>query len=293
MATASSNRAVTRIRPPTKWAVIDFAELWEYRGLLWTLALRDIQVRYKQSLLGVAWAIIPPLFTMLVFNVLFSILMGSEGRPTIEGIPYAVSTYCALVPWRLFAESVERSGKSLVTNRALITKVYFPRIITPLAPIISALLDFLIALAFLFLLIFGYHLFADYVFVPNWQLLAIPLLTLFALLAALSLSLWCAALNAIYRDVQYTLPFALQILMFVTPVIYPAQTVLQHLPDWAAILYGLNPMAGVTEGFRWILLGSEAPSALLMGASVGMTLVLLVGAVLYFSRMESRFVDVV
>ncbi|MDH3691156.1 MAG: ABC transporter permease, partial [Gammaproteobacteria bacterium] len=212
---------------------------------------------------------------------------------TIEGIPYAVSTYCALVPWRLFAESVERSGKSLVTNRALITKVYFPRIITPLAPIISALLDFLIALAFLFLLIFGYHLFADYVFVPNWQLLAIPLLTLFALLAALSLSLWCAALNAIYRDVQYTLPFALQILMFVTPVIYPAQTVLQHLPDWAAILYGLNPMAGVTEGFRWILLGSEAPSALLMGASVGMTLVLLVGAVLYFSRMESRFVDVV
>ena len=284
---------VTRIRPATRWGVIDAAEVWRYRELLWTLALRDIKVRYKQTVFGMAWAILPPLMTMVVFNVLFGLLMGAQGRPTVPGVPYAISTFCALVPWQLFATSLDQSGKSLVLNRALITKVYFPRIIAPMAPIVSALFDFAIALGFLFVLILGYHIFTDYSFTPGWRLLAIPLLACYAVLAALSLSLWFSALNAIYRDVQYALPFVIQVLLFVTPVIYPATSVLSHFPDWAAVLYGLNPMAGVTEGFRWVLLGAEAPDPLLIGASVMMTMSLLAGGVFYFGRMESEFVDLV
>ena len=284
---------ITRIRPPSGWPAVDFRELWNYRELFWTLAERDIKVRYKQTLFGVAWAIIPPLMTMAVFNVLFGLLMGTDNRPTIEGIPYALSTYCALVPWQLFARSLDQSGKSLVSNRALITKVYFPRIIAPLAPVVSALFDFVIALGFLFLLILGYHLFTDYTFTLDGRLLAIPLLSLYAILAALSLSLWFSALNAIYRDVQYALPFVIQILMFITPVIYSAESVLKHLPKWAAVLYGLNPMAGVVEGFRWTLLGAAMPDPLMLIVSLTATLALLAGGILYFGRMESEIVDVV
>jgi lipopolysaccharide transport system permease protein len=284
---------VTRIRPATRWSVIDPAEVWRYRELLWMLALRDIKVRYKQTAFGVAWAILPPLMTMVVFNVLFGLLMGSEGRPTLPGVPYAISTFCALVPWQLFANTLNESGRSLVLNRALITKVYFPRIIAPLTPVLSSLFSFLIALAFLFMLITGYHLLTDYTFSIRWRLVVLPLLTLFAVLAALSLSLWFSALNAIYRDVQYALPFLIQILLFVTPVIYPAESVLRHFPDWASLLYGLNPMAGVVEGFRWCLLGSVAPDPMLMSASLVITLGLLLSGVFYFGRMESEFVDVV
>ena len=284
---------VTRIRPATRWSVIDPAEVWRYRELLWMLALRDIKVRYKQTAFGVAWAILPPLMTMVVFNVLFGLLMGSEGRPTLPGVPYAISTFCALVPWQLFANTLSESGRSLVLNRALITKVYFPRIIAPLAPVISSLFTFLIALAFLFVLIAGYHFFTDYLFSSGWRLLVLPLLTLFAVLAALSLSLWFSALNAVYRDVQYALPFVIQILLFVTPVIYPAESVLRHFPTWASVLYGLNPMAGVVEGFRWCLLNAAAPDPMLIMTSVLMTLGLLAGGVLYFGRMEGEFVDVV
>jgi lipopolysaccharide transport system permease protein len=284
---------VTRIRPATRWAVLDAAELWRYRELLWTLAARDIKVRYKQTVFGVAWAILPPLMTMVVFNVLFGLLMGTRGRPTVDGVPYALSTLCALVPWQLFATSLDQSGKSLVLNRALITKVYFPRIIAPLAPIISALFDFAIALAFLVALIFGYHAFTDYTFVLGLRLLAVPLLAAYAVLAALSFSLWFSALNAIYRDVQYALPFVIQILMFVTPVIYPAESVLRNLPGWVGAAYGLNPMAGVTEGFRWALLGSAVPDPSLMVVSVMVTAALFAGGVVYFGRMESEFVDLV
>jgi lipopolysaccharide transport system permease protein len=284
---------VTRIRPATRWSVIDPAEVWRYRELLWMLALRDIKVRYKQTVFGVAWAILPPFMTMVVFNVLFGLLMGSEGRPTLPGVPYAISTFCALVPWQLFANTLSESGRSLVLNRALITKVYFPRIIAPLTPVLSSLFSFLIALVFLFLLIVGYHVFTEYQFVASARIALLPLLSLFAVLAALSLSLWFSALNAMYRDVQHALPFLIQILLFVTPVIYPASSVLRHFPGWASILYGLNPMAGVVEGFRWCLLGSAAPDPTLMGASLLMTTGLLISGVLYFGSMESEFVDVV
>lgn len=284
---------VTRIRPATRWSAINPNEIWRYRELLWILALRDIKVRYKQTAFGVAWAILPPFLTMVVFNVLFGLLMGSDGRPTVPGVPYAVSTFCALVPWQLFANTVSESGRSLVLNRALITKVYFPRMIAPLAPVISSLFSFLIAMVFLFLLMAGYHLFGGYTFSIQWRWFALPLLTLFAVLAALSISLWFSALNAIYRDVQYALPFVIQILLFVTPVIYPAESVLRDLPDWAAVLYGLNPMAGVVEGFRWCLLGTPAPDLGLISVSLLVTLGAFAGGVLYFGRMESEFVDVV
>ncbi|MDH3280559.1 MAG: ABC transporter permease, partial [Gammaproteobacteria bacterium] len=152
MPTSSDAASVTRIRPAKRFAAVDAKEVWRYRELLWNLALRDIKVRYKQTAFGIAWAIVPPFMTMVVFNVLFGLLMGSEGRPTIPGVPYAISTFCALVPWQLFATSLDQSGKSLVLNRALITKVYFPRIIAPLTPILRALFDFLIAFVFLLLL---------------------------------------------------------------------------------------------------------------------------------------------
>jgi len=290
---ASSSQSVVRIRPPEKWPTIDIGELWCYRELIWTLALRDIKVRYKQTALGIAWAILPPFMTMVVFNVLFGLLMGSGGRPTIQGVPYAISTFCALVPWQLFATTLDQSGKSLVLNRGLITKVYFPRIIAPIAPIVSALFDFLIALAFLFILIFGYHIFSNYSFDFSWRILSLPVLTILAIAAALSISLWAAALNAIYRDVQYALPFVIQMLMFVTPVIYPASVVLQNKPTWIVVLYGLNPMAGVVEGFRWVLFGSSTFNLVLLATSVVMTILVLCSGIIYFNRLESEFVDIV
>lgn len=290
---AQPNQNFVRIRPAERWPTMDFGEVWRYRELVWTLALRDIKVRYKQTALGVAWAILPPFMTMVVFNVLFGLLMGAEGRPTIEGVPYAISTFCALVPWQLFATTLDQSGKSLVMNRGLITKVYFPRIIAPIAPVVSALFDFLIAISFLFVLVLGYHVFTDYSFQVSWKVLFLPLLTLFAILAALSISLWAAALNAIYRDVQYALPFVIQILMFVTPVIYPATVVLKEKPVWVSLLYGLNPMAGVVEGFRWVLFGSSALNLVFLATSVAMTILVLIGGIFYFNRLESEFADLV
>lgn len=289
----NANPHVTRIRPPGGLTATNLSELWQYRELIWILAVRDIKVRYKQTVLGIAWAILPIFMTMVVFNVLFRLLMGSKGGPTIEGVPYAVCTFCAMVPWQLFANTLDQSGKSLVTERALITKVYFPRLVAPIAPVVSALFDFLIALTFLFLLIAGYHALTEYEFSPSWALLALPPLTLFAAAAALSVAIWVSALSAIYRDFQYALPFLIQILMFVSPVIYPADSILRNAPSWMTVLYGLNPMAGVAEGFRWAILGTSVPDPLLMSLSVFMTVLLLVGGLFYFRHLENEFVDLV
>jgi lipopolysaccharide transport system permease protein len=266
---------------------LDLAELWRYRELIGFLALRDIRIRYKQSLLGVAWAVIQPLLTMVVFTLLFGMLLGRRGMPTVEGVPYAVSTYCALVPWQLFATSLASSGDSLVTNQHLIRKVYFPRLVAPIAPILAALLDFGIALVVLF----GMMLFCGVELGPS--LLAVPLFVLFAVLTALAVSLWLSAANAIYRDVRFATPFLVQIWMFVTPVVYTTASVMKDQPEWVQLVYGLNPMAGVTEGFRWALLGAAAPPATVLGASLFAVLVLLVGGAFYFRRMERSFADLV
>jgi lipopolysaccharide transport system permease protein len=282
----------TRIVPTRGWVPLRWKELWDYRELLFFLALRDVKVRYKQTLLGSAWAVLVPLSTMLVFNVLFGLLMGAHGKPTVEGVPYALSTLAALVPWQLFANAMGQSGNSLVANRNMITKVYFPRLIAPLAPIFSSLLDFAIAFGVLLLMIAGYQAFGDFTFVPSWRLLSLPLLVLLTVVNALALSLWLSALNAIYRDIRYVIPFLVQILMFVSPVVYTSASILHpDTPAWLATAYWLNPLAGVLEGFRWALFGSPVPSlAPVLATSFG-GFVLLAGGAYYFRRMERLFAD--
>lgn len=269
------------------WVPIDLAELWRYRELIGFFAMRDLKVRYKQSLLGVAWAVIQPLVTMVIFTLLFGLLLGAERMPGMDGVPYAISTYCALVPWQLFAASLAASGNSLVANQQMITKVYFPRLVAPIAPILAALVDFALAFAVLLgmMLWFGLS--------PGWEVLALPLFSLLAVAAALAVSLWLSAINAMYRDVRHALPFLAQIWMFATPVVYTTAKVLGDQPDWVRFVYGLNPMAGVVEGFRWALLGGAHPPWVALGSSVAVVAALLVGGAYFFRRLERTFADLV
>lgn len=273
------------IRPASGWRPVNLAELWRYRELLWFLAQRDIKVRYKQTVLGVAWAVIQPLFTMIVFTVFFGVLGGMSSHvplgPSGQPIPYAVYTLCALIPWQLFSFALNSSSNSLVNSRGLITKVYFPRLIIPMAPLLCGLVDFSIAFGLLAVLM------ACLGVVPGWPIVFLPFFVLLALASALAVGLWLSALNALYRDVQYTLPFLTQIWLFLTPVAYPGTLV----PERWRWLYGLNPMAGVVEGFRWSLLGGgEAPGPVLLvsGATV---VLLLAGGLFYFRQMEKTFAD--
>ncbi len=273
------NEPVMLIRPRRGWDLVDLADLWRYRELLWILALRDIKVRYKQTLIGVAWAIIQPVTTMIVFTVLFKLL----GRFPCEGGPvqYAVTTYCALLPWQLFAASVSQSSESLVGSRDLITKVYFPRIIIPIAPIFSALVDFAIA----FVILIG--LMAWCGISPGWALLTLPVFLLLAVASALAVSLWLSALNAIYRDLRYAVPFLLQVGFFVSPVVFETAII---PPEWRS-LYSINPMVGVLDGFRWALLGGHQPAIGPMFVSIVAVTALLLGGMVYFRRMERLFAD--
>jgi lipopolysaccharide transport system permease protein len=270
------------LKPRRGWAALNLRELWRYRELLWFLGLRDVQVRYKQTALGAAWALIQPLFTMLVFTLFFGRL-GGMSKYIPAHIPYSVYVLAALLPWQLFSFALTQSSTSLVTNRNLITKVYFPRLLVPLAPLLCGLVDFAISFALLLglMLYFGV--------VPGLAVLSLPVFLGLALLTSLAAGLWLSALNAVYRDVQYTLPFLAQIWLFVTPVAYPSTIV----PDRWQWLYGLNPMAGVADGFRWALLGTGELSVPLLVASSASVLVLLVGGLYYFRTMETYFADVV
>jgi lipopolysaccharide transport system permease protein len=270
------------LQPRRGWAALNLRELWRYRELLWFLALRDIQVRYKQTALGVAWALIQPLATMFVFTLFFGKLGGLEkGLP--PRLPYMVFVLAALLPWQLFSFALTQSSTSLVANRNLITKVYFPRLLVPLAPLLCGLVDFAISFVLLIALMLGFGV------VPGWAVLTLPLFLLLALLSSLAVGLWLSALNAVYRDVQYTLPFLAQIWMFASPVAYASQIVPQSW-QW---LYGLNPMVGVIDGFRWALLGTGELSLPLLAASTVSVLLLLVGGLYYFRAMETYFADLV
>jgi lipopolysaccharide transport system permease protein len=281
-----------RLAPTRGWVAVEWRELWEYRELLWLLALRDVTVRYKQTVLGLAWAVLVPLLTMIVFNMLFGLLMGRGGRPTSPGVPYAISTFAALVPWQLFANAMGQSSNSLVANRNLFTKVYFPRLIAPLAPVLSSLVDFAICIVVLFALILGYALFGGYHFEASWRLLLLPLFVVLAVVTALALSMWLSAINAIYRDVRYIVPFLIQILMFASPVVYSMDNIMKATtPLWIRVLYGLNPLATVLQGFRWVLFGATMPAGLLMAISASSVGLLLVGGLYYFRRMERLFSD--
>lgn len=267
------------IRPSRGWLRLNLHELWEYRELLYFMVWRDVKVRYKQTALGAAWAILQPVASMLVFSVFF----GKLAKMPSEGIPYPVFVFAALLPWQLFAYALTESSNSLVTNQNLIKKVYFPRLVIPISAVLSGLVDFAIS----FVVLLGMMVY--YRIRPGIEILALPLFVLLAVATALAVGLWLAALNVQFRDVRYTLPFLTQFWLFLTPVAYPSGLV---PGDWRW-LYGLNPMAGVVEGFRWALLGIHGGFRGLVLVSAVAVVVLLFGGLAYFRRMERTFADVV
>jgi lipopolysaccharide transport system permease protein len=266
------------IAPPQKWIPINYREIWEHRELLYFFTLRDVKIRYKQTALGFAWAVIQPLFMMIVFTLFF----GGLAKIPSEGIPYPLFAFAGLLPWMLFAESLTRSTKSMVSNANILTKVYFPRLIMPLSGILSPLVDFLIAFIILVIMM------AVYGIAPTWTIIFLPALIIFAIVTSLSVGLWLSALNVKYRDFEYTVPFIIQLWLFASPVVYPASM----LPEPLQLVYGLNPMAGVIEGFRWALLGTNPPGMMFF-VSLLVVVILLVTGAFYFRRMEQYFADVV
>lgn len=269
---------IINIRPMNGWVPIDLKEIWEYRELLQTFVVRDIKVRYKQTALGAAWAVIQPLFMMVVFTLFF----GKLAKIPSEGIPYPIFSYAALLPWTLFAEGLSRSTNSMISNAGIMTKVYFPRLILPISGVVSPLVDFAIAFVILLgmMLYFGFY--------PTVNIIWLPAFILLALATSLGVGLWLSALNVQYRDFQYTVPFLIQIWLFASPVVYPSSL----LPEPYRMIYGLNPMAGVIEGFRWALLGTTPPSSLIV-VSVVVVIAILISGAFYFRRMEKTFADVV
>jgi len=283
----TANLPITIIRPTKGWRALDLREVWRYRELLLTLAWREITIRYKQTFLGAAWAVIQPLMTTGIFSVLFALLMGRGNEPTPAGIPYVVSTFCAMLPWQLFAHSLNQSGNILIQYRSMITKVYFPRLILPAAAVLSTLVDFSIAFVALLVLMMLYGVF------PSWAIIFLPAFTAMAVIAALAVGLWLAALNAIYRDFRYVIPFIVQLGMFISPVVYSTDAIRDKLSPLAMTLYSLNPMVGVIEGFRWALLGTATPPGPEFLISALATVVILIGGMFYFRRMECLIADLI
>ena len=265
------------IRPTRGWRFLDLRELWAYRELIYFLTWRDIKVRYKQTAIGVAWALLQPLAMMLVFTLFF----GRLAKVPSEGVPYPLFAYSALLPWQLFSRTISESTNSLVTDQRLITRVYFPRIIVPLATTLAALVDFAISVVLLFVLMLIYG------FGPTATILWLPLFVLLMLITALGVGFWLSALNVEYRDVMYTVPFLNQFWLFVTPVVYPSSLI----PERWRILYGLNPMAGVVEGFRWALLGAGDGPSPMLAASTLIAVFLFISGIIWFRYRERTFVD--
>jgi len=275
----NSNLPVLVIRPSHGWVSLKLRDLWEYRELLYFLTWRDIKVRYKQTVIGAAWAIIQPFFTMVIFTLFF----GRLAMIPSEGVPYPVFSYTALLPWTFFAQAMNQSANSVVVSAHLITKVYFPRLVIPLSSTLSPLVDFAIAFMVLIGMMFFYHIY------PTSAVLWLPAFLMLALAASFGVGLWLSAMNVRYRDVGHTIPFLTQLWLFATPVIYPSSL----LPGPWRIILGLNPMTGVVEGFRWSLLGiGDAPGGMIW-ASVGISLSLVATGMIYFNRMEKTFADVV
>jgi lipopolysaccharide transport system permease protein len=267
------------IRPSRGWVALRLRDVWQYRDLLYILMWRDVKVRYKQTVLGAAWAIIQPFFTMVVFSVIF----GQLAKIPSEGVPYPIFAYCALLPWQLFSRALTESGNSLIANEPLLTRVYFPRLVIPLSVVLAGLVDFGVA----FVILLG--MMAYYGIMPTAAVFALPLFLVLALGTALGVGLWLSALNVQYRDVRYTIPFLTQFWLFATPIVYPSSLVPE---PWRAFL-GLNPMSGVVEGFRWALLGTANAPGLMLASSVAVAVALLMSGLFYFRRMERIFADVV
>ncbi|HZU87187.1 MAG TPA: ABC transporter permease [Anaerolineaceae bacterium] len=271
---------IIQIRPARGWASLNLGDVWRYRELIYFLTWRDIKVRYKQTLLGASWAILRPLLTMIVFSIFF----GGLAKISSDGYPYPVYTYTALLPWELFATALSIASRSLVGNANMITKIYFPRMILPMASVLAGLVDFAIA----FLVLIG--LMVAYNISPTPAVWTLPFFILLAVVTALGVGLWLSALNVLYRDIGYIIPFLTQMWLFITPVVYPTSM----LPEGWRFIYALNPMSGVVDGFRWALLGNQqnAPGPTLIISSV-ISVLVLVSGMFYFRRMERQFADMV
>jgi lipopolysaccharide transport system permease protein len=279
-------RVESRLREPTViiqsrkvFLHLDLQAVWQSRELLYFLIWRDVKIRYKQTMLGAAWVIIQPLMTMVIFTVIF----GQFARIPSDGLPYCIFTYTALLPWQYFSQAISRSSDSLVASAHLITKIYFPRLIIPISAVLAPLVDFAIAFVVLLGMMawFGIH--------PYWNALFLPLFLLLALITALAVSLFLSAVNVKYRDVRYTIPFLIQFWMYASPVVYPVSII----PAQWRLLYSLNPLVGVIEGFRWALLRNESPDFSIMVVSGAVVVALLLGGVIYFKKMERTFADVI
>jgi lipopolysaccharide transport system permease protein len=282
-ATATTAAITTVIEPSKGWVKLGLRELWNYRELLYFLTWKNVLIRYKQAVLGVAWSVLNPILTMVVFTVIFNKILGVGSGS--YGVPYPVFVYSGLLSWNLFAGALSSAGLSLVGNANLISKVYFPRLVIPTSAVLGGLPDFLISFAVFIVLMIGYGV------QPTWNVVFLPFLVLLAMMTALAVSLWLSALYVLYRDVQYIIPFLVQLWMFISPVMYPTDKI-ATFPHWVQIIYNLNPMTGVIGGFRWALLGQRAPSNLFWLSAV-MVLVIFVSGLYYFRRMERIFADVV
>ncbi len=267
------------IRPSSRWTPLEIEELLAYRELLYFLAWRDIKVRYKQTALGLTWVLIKPLSLMLIFSVVF----GWLAKVPSDGLPYPVFSLCAILPWQLFAQVLSNTSQSLISNQHLLTKVYFPRLVIPVAALGGGLMDFMVAATILVITMAYFHI------VPALLALLLPFFVLLAIMTSLGVGFWLSALNVRYRDVGHALPFVTQIWFFATPIAYPTSLV----PDLWRAWYGLNPMATVVEGFRWSILGTGGPTEGMLLTSVVVTVVVFVSGLFYFRRMEETFAEIV
>lgn len=276
---SKSSSEVVLLRPSRGWSPLNLHELWAFRELIYFLTWRDIKVRYKQTVLGAAWAILQPLINMVVLSFIF----GNLAKLSTDNIPRPIFTFTALLPWGLFSKALADAGRSMLANRSMITKVYFPRLIIPLSSVLGGLVDFAIQFAILLGMMFFYRI------TPTGAVWSLPFFVLLSLATAFGFGLWLSALNVLYRDVGYILPFLTQIWMLVTPVAYSAKVV----PAEYQFLYALNPMVGVVEGFRWALLGARPPDSLTLAVSTVISVIVLISGMYYFRRMERTFADMV
>jgi homopolymeric O-antigen transport system permease protein len=279
VAAKPADYSVVRIEARRGWLALDLGELWAYRDLVYFFIWRDIKVRYKQTVIGAAWAVLQPVLTMLVFSLFF----GKLAKIPSQGLPYPVFYYSALLPWMYFAAAMQGATNVVVEQQRMITKIYFPRVVLPIASVLSGLLDFAISFAVFLCLMAYFHM------APTNAVIWLPAFLLLAVLTALGVGLWLSALNALYRDVRYVVPFLVQFWLFASPVAYPSSLV----PEKWRWLYGLNPMAGVIEGFRWALTGHGDPPSILLAASSGAVVLLVLSGLVYYHAVEGTIADVV
>ncbi len=271
---------VLRIEPSKGWVSLGFKDLRNYRELLYFLTWRDIKVRYKQTVLGASWAVLQPFMSMVVFTVFF----GGLGQMPSDGVPYPIFSYAALVPWQFFANGLTMSSNSLVSSANLIKKIYFPRLIIPIATVLSGVVDFILAFSILLLMMLFFGV------TPTANVIWLPFFLMLAFITALGVGLWLSAMNVQFRDIRYTIPFLTQMWLFISPIAYPSSLIKN---DVLRTLYGLNPMAGVVEGFRWALLNTDTRPGPIIFASTAVAILLLITGLFYFRRMEKTFADVV